>query len=130
MPQDTPDDCVPLSDQAAVEHEAEQWALLWKEKAEYVQPQFDINEDMLHQMLPEAIRTAVATFPAGTGLGHDHISPRAFLRLSDSAIGSLATLFMAFERRGSWADVLDLVLIVLQPKTYVGFRPIGLFPRS
>ncbi len=79
VPQDTPDDCVPLSDQAAVEHEAEQWALLLKEKAEYDLSRFDINEDMLHQMLPEAIRTAAATFPAGTGLGHDHISPRAFL---------------------------------------------------
>ena len=35
---------------------------------------------------------------------------------------------MAFERRGSWAEVLDLVLIVLLPKTDGGFRPIGLFP--
>ncbi len=79
MPQETPDDLIPLSDQAAVEYEAEQWALLWKEKSEYEQPCFDIDESMLHQMLPDAIRTAAATFPAGTGLGHDHISPRCFL---------------------------------------------------
>jgi hypothetical protein len=35
---------------------------------------------------------------------------------------------VAFERRGSWAEVLDLVLIVLLPKTDGGVRPIGLFP--
>ena len=37
VPQDTPEDLVPLSDQAAVEHEAEQWALLWKEESQYDQ---------------------------------------------------------------------------------------------
>ena len=111
-----------------MEYEAEQWALLWKEAETYDKPSFDITEDMLKELLPEAIRIAAKTFLAGTGLGHDHISPRAFLRLSVHAIVSLAKLFMAFERRGSWAEVLDRVLIVLLPKTDGGFRPIGLFP--
>ena len=72
-----------------------------KRKSEYEQPSFDIDESMLHQMLPDAIRTAAATFPAGTGLGHDHISPRCLIRLSGDAIAALAKLFMAFERRDS-----------------------------
>jgi len=83
---------------------------------------------MLTAMFPTAIRDAAKTFPAGTGLGHDHISPRAFLRLSDAALEALARLFMAFEKRGAWADALNLVLIVLLPKTDGGVRPIGLFP--
>ena len=105
-----------MSDQAAVEHEAEQWALLWKEAAAYAPPIFNMIDKMFTPLFPSAIRTAAKTFPAGTGLGHDHISPRAFLRLSDDAINALAKLFMAFERRGSWTEILNLVLIVLLPK--------------
>ena len=40
----------------------------------------------------------------------------------------MAFLFAQFELAGSWASVLDLVLIVLLPKPEGGFRPIGLFP--
>ena len=108
---------MPLSDQAAVESEADQWAALWRELAEYSPPPFEITQDMLRHLFPDAIRIAARTFPANTGLGHDHISPRAFLRRSDEAIDALANLFMAFERLGTWAQILDLVLIVLLLKT-------------
>ena len=100
IPQTTEYTSIPLSDQAAVEHEAEQWALLWQETADYAQPTFQISDNMLTTMFHTAIRGAAKTFPAGTGLGHDHISPRAFLRLSDAAIAALAKLFMAFEKGG------------------------------
>ena len=56
------------------------------------------------------------TFPGDTGLGHDNIAPRAITRLSPDAIKTLAALFVAFERYGEWAEVNDLVLIVLLPK--------------
>ena len=36
-------------------------------------------------------------------------------------------LFMSFEQCGSWCEALDLVLIVLLPKSDGGRRPIGLF---
>ena len=76
----------------------------------------------------EAIRAAAASFPAGTGLGVDNISPRALLRLSDEALAALASLLMAIERHGEWPPELHLVLIVLLAKSDGGFRPIGLFP--
>ena len=71
---------------------------------------------------------ASQTFLADTGLGHDNVSPRAIARLSADSILALACLFMAFERFGDWAEILDLVLIVVLPKGDGGFRPIGLFP--
>ena len=90
VPQHVPNESVPLSDQAAVEHEANQWALLWREIAEYIPPEFAINDQMLKHMFPMAIRIAAKTFPANTGLGHDHIPPRGFLRLSDETICAAA----------------------------------------
>ena len=82
-----------------------------------IEQHFEINDQMLRQLFPDAIKEAAKTFPADTGLGHDHVSPRALLRLSDLAIAALVKLFMAFEKRGSWTEVLDLVLIVLLPNT-------------
>ena len=98
IPQNSSSDNVTLSDQAAIEHEANQWALLWRKKTEYVEPHFEINDHMLRQLFPEAIKEAAKTSPADTGLGHDHVSPRALLRLSDQALWALAKLFMAFKR--------------------------------
>ena len=119
---------VPLADQASVDSQADSWALLWQERAEYTLPEFPIDSGRLAAMLPDAIYGAARSFPVGTGLGQDNIAPRALLRLSRQAIVALAVLFEAFERRGQWTRVLDLVLIVLLPKSDGGFRPIGLFP--
>ena len=82
----------------------------------------------LQELLPNAVEMAASSFPIGTGLGADNISPRAVTRLSAGAMIALATLLMAFEGLGSWCDALDLVLIVLLPKQDGGLRPIGLFP--
>ena len=49
-------------------------------------------------------------------------------RLLPQALVALAALFMAFEAQGGWCEILNLVLIVLLPKSAGGFRPIGLFP--
>ena len=81
------------------------------------------------ELLSDAIRTAAATLSRWHWpRTRPHFTSRCLLRLSDDAIAALAKLFTAFERRGSWAEVLDLVLIVLLPKTDGGFRPIGPFP--
>ena len=117
---------VPMSDQAAVDSEAEMWAALWQEAAQYQQPIFGAGLAPMQTMLPEAIVVAAESFP--TGLGADNIAPRAFARLSSQALVALAALFMAFEAQGKWCEVLNLVLIVLLPKSSGGFRPIGLFP--
>ena len=50
------------------------------------------------------------------------------MRFSEAALVALAFLFAQFERLGRWALVLELVLIVLLPKSDGGLRPIGLFP--
>ena len=68
------------------------------------------------------------TFPADTGLGKDNISPRVGARLSRGALDALALLFIAFEKIGTCCEVLNLVLIVLLPKTDGDLRPIVLFP--
>jgi hypothetical protein len=118
----------PLSDQAAVEEEATAWANLWQVELPYNQPHFDCCQEHLAPIVPWAVATAAISFPAGTGLGCDNVSPKAFARLSPSALAALAALFMAFEKLGQWCDALDLVLIVLLPKADGGRRPIGLFP--
>ena len=123
-------DAVPLSDQAAVDTNAEGWATLWKEGQAECRLTSPITCEALEQLLPAAIVAAATSFPVGTGLGADNISPRAIARLSAAAILALTTLFMCFERLGDWCDALNLVLIVLLPKADGGFRPIGLFPPS
>ena len=117
----------PLCDQAVVDSEANKWAELWREEASYEQLDWSGIEE-LPALTPEILRAAAASFPIGTGLGVDHIPPRALLRLSDEALTALAKLLAAMERNGQWADSLNLVLIVLLAKEDGGFRPIGLFP--
>ena len=77
---------------------------------------------------PDAIRAASRTFPTGTGVGVDTIAPRAFMRLSDSALACLANMLMQFEAVGHWGVHPFVVLIVLLNKSDGGLRPIGLFP--
>ena len=84
--------------------------------------------DELPELTCEAVKAAGRSLPAGTRLGVDNISPRAFLRLSDESLKAMAHLLMRFERRGTWPPELNLVLIVLLAKSDGGFRPIGLCP--
>ncbi len=118
---------IPLCDEAAVDREAKEWASLWKESAQYDNPIFH-NPPALEALMPNAVAIAANSFPIGTGLGVDNIAPRALSRLSHQALVALVALFMAFECKGDWCEVLNLVLIVLLPKSAGGFRPIGLFP--
>ena len=119
----------PLSDQATVEQQANDWAEIWQEEASYCEPDFgDLAGEQLAPLWPWAIIEAVSTFPVGTGLGADNVAPRALRRLSEAAIEALIALFLAFEAAGSWAAALNLVLIVLLPKGEGAFRTIGLFP--
>ena len=118
----------PLCDQATVEAEADSWACSWNELQEY-QCGFSVRgSPPLPTMLPSLLRQAAKTFPVGTGLGADNISPRALCRLSDNSIKCLCKLLVTMELLGSWASAMNLVLIVLLPKPDGGRRPIGLFP--
>ena len=118
----------PLSDQATVEREAQSWAELWEEHNEYRSLASHIDAPPLPALLPSMLLRAAQSFPAGTGIGADNISPRAICRLSGEAIRCLCKLLVAMELLGAWASPLDLVLIVLLPKPDGGRRPIGLFP--
>ncbi len=118
----------PLCDQAAVEAEADTWASLWAEGAQY-----QLTFDLEHEAPPAAlqvdvVRRSAMSFPAHTGLGCDNIAPRAIARLSFSLLCWLCNLFAAAERLGQWPGLFRLVLIVLIPKSDGGRRPIGLFP--
>jgi hypothetical protein len=83
----------PLAEQAAVDVEAAGWSRQWAMDDRYTQPIFD---RLLMAALPSltvlALRVAATTFPAGTGLGGDNVAPRAFGRLSDSALLALARI--------------------------------------
>ena len=117
-----------LPDQAAVDRQDDTWGTLWKELQEYEAPVLNMDEAPLQALLPDTICPAAASFPSGMGLGAHNIPPRAFTRLSRSAIIAFATLLMAFEEKGDWCQILNLILVVLLPKATGGFRPIGLFP--
>ena len=130
-PDELPTTRAPLADQMVVESHANDLAQLWHEGRDYTEPAWPADshqQQQLERLLPWAIRIAASTFPPGTGLGADNIAPRAFSRLSEEGLVALAFLFAQFELAGSWASVLDLVLIVLLPKPEGGFRLIGLFP--
>ena len=118
----------PLHDQAQVEAEADGWAKQWNEGGQYDLVIDPTSSPQLEPLLPWAIRRAALLFPSDTGVGCDNISPRAFARLSDEALQALARLYTAFELVGDWASIINLVLIVLLPKSDGGLRPIGLFP--
>ena len=81
---DSLDSCkaIPLSDQAAVERQAADWATLWRVEEQYAAPTFPQELPQLQALFPQALRLAAASFPIGIGLGSDNISPRAILRLS------------------------------------------------
>ena len=110
-----------------VEAEADKWGDLRLEKCSYEEIDWTGCEE-LPELLPEALRAAAASFPIGTGLGMDHIPPRAILRLSDEALEALCKILMAMEKNGRWDESLQLVMIFLLAKEGGGFRPIGLFP--
>ena len=78
---------IPLADQAAVEMEADKWARLWRADQEYSSPPIE-DADQLQSLTSWGIKQAAFSFPAGTGLGADNISPRALVRLSDVAIAA------------------------------------------
>ena len=92
----------PLADQTVVETQASELATIWHEDREYPELPWPAAQQQLQQLMPWAITVASATFPLGTGLGADNISPRAISRLSAAAVAALATIFMAFEANGSW----------------------------
>jgi hypothetical protein len=116
----------PLSDQATVESEAQTWAKEWAVQAEYRQPNFG-DALQLPGLVVDTVRDVAMTFPAGTGLGCDNISPRSVARLSDAAIIALIRILAACENLGSWGSAF-VVLIVMLAKPDGGLRPIGLFP--
>ena len=73
---------------------------------------------------------AARSFPVGTGVGVDNVSPRALDRLSDEAIAALIEVLHACERTGDWGECNALVMTVLLPKADGGVRPIGLLPTT
>ena len=122
------DTLTPLCDQASLEQEANGWAHLWDEGAEYENVISDAEITTLADLTISDIRLAAMSFPIDTGLGPDNIAPRALARLSDQALASLINVLHLVEKKGKWPEELDLVMIVMLPKPDGGSRPIGLFP--
>ncbi len=59
--------CIPLCDQAAVQKEANSWAVLWQCSDECDHPDFPAEFIELERLYPWAIRLAARSFPIGTG---------------------------------------------------------------
>lgn len=74
------------------------------------------------------LKSALATFSPGAGLGWDDLHPRALLRLSDATLQRLVDGIQRCEAEGRWPTSAGLVIVVLLPKPDGGFRPIGLLP--
>ena len=116
-----------LTQQAAVESVAEEYATLWQEDV----PQFQPPDGPLpssSRITIQDIKEAALSFPADTGLGPDAFSPRAVAFLPHCRLQQLADLLMRCEETGTWPKLWQLVMIVLLPKPCGGKRPIGLFP--
>ena len=128
----------PAADQVTVEREAEERAKWWRVQEKYEDPfEDDEHRDQAERDLSELtpltvadIRMAARSFPIGTGVGVDNVSPRALDRLSDEAINALISVLHACERTGKWRDCNALVMTVLLPKPDGGVRPIGLLPTT
>ena len=113
----------PLCDQAAVDVQATDWASLWEVNLPYRDPAHAHAPcPPPDALLPNAITVAAQSFPSNTAVGADNISPGAVARLSLDALRALSILLLAFETLGIWCPALDLVLIVLLPKSAGGFR--------
>ena len=117
-----------LSDQAAVDLEATQWAIEWGEHRPYTNGILGSDCHPPPALVVDTIRSTAMSFPTHTGLGGDNVSPRPFARLSDQLLIWLCLIFAAAEKYGGWPQILHLVMIVLIPKPDGGRRPIGLFP--
>ena len=104
------------------EKEAVKWATLWQSGMHYPAIQIPGHLEQLQPLTSWAIKEAARTFPIGTGLGADNISPRALVRLSEHALSALAVLRCASESLADWIKIMDLVFIVLLPKADGGFR--------
>ena len=117
----------PLCDQASLELETEDWALLWDEGAEYKNVISDAEATKLVDLTIGDIRMAAMSFPIDTGLGPDNIAPRALARLSDQALTSLINILHLAEKEGRWPEELNLVMIAMLPEPDGGSRSIGLF---
>ena len=61
------------------------------------------------------MRAAALSFPAGTGLGGDSVSPRALARLSDEALIALTRILAAAEAMGAWGKAVSVILVVPLP---------------
>ena len=94
---------MPLSDQGAVELEANAWGQQWLEGAPY-RLVIDVGDQPPPAALCEHVsRRACMSFPSNTGLGADNIQPRAIARLSSELMLWLCRILLA-------AELLDGIL--------------------
>ena len=113
--------------QAAVISQAEKWADIWKQAGERARFPRAQDYPALPALNAARLRSAALTFPVGTGVSFDNISPRSFARLPDLALDLLAAILMACEKLGWWPEALEMVIIVLIPKDDGDTRPIHLY---
>jgi hypothetical protein len=109
---------VPLDGQQAIDAEAAKWAAEWLVGHS---PPLPFLPNVLGSPLlvpcVDAVRRACASFPAGTGLGWDHLRPRALLRCSREALIALLRILILAELLGQWPSSFGVFIIALVPKT-------------
>ena len=99
-------DSAPLDSQQAVDAEAAKWAHEWQVGQ---LPPLPVWPAALGDPLPapclEALVRACKSFPIGTGLGWDHLRPRALVRCSRQALVALLRLFFGCSSLLSWWEI-------------------------
>ena len=119
----------PLSAQQTVNIEAKEWGAQWAESEIYETLSWPDEANCPPSDLSvQKFREACLTFSADTGLGWDALHPRALCRCSDLTLALIITVLARAERTGNWPEAVQVIVIVLPPKSDGGFRPIGLIP--
>ena len=119
-------DTTPLSAQETVKLEVSEWGNQWAMDEVYEELQWP--EEANHppsDLTVQKLRDACMTFPDATGLSWDALHPRALCRLSDRTLAMIITILARAERTGNWPEAVELVIIVLLPKSGAASGPSG-----
>jgi ribonuclease HI len=129
VPSEVMVELAPADRQNTVECMAKEWATVWGNAMENVEP-FDLSLMPLVQPTDsidaEEVKEAAQTFRYNTGQNWDRVSPRFIALLPEAARQWIAKILNQCECEGKWPKASNRVVFIA--KREGGLRPIGLLP--